>query len=79
MMVEDGHAGDGHHGGSFASDLYDTCESKPKVKNGDSMWRPKNARDGEPGILSPSEAKQMWLEREVRSLRQALDRVYSTV
>ena len=24
MMVEDGHAGDGHHGGSFVSDLYDT-------------------------------------------------------
>eukprot|EP00435_Cladocopium_sp_Y103_P021236 s2552_g5.t1 len=74
MAVDDGHAGDGQHG-SFISDLYDTCESKPKVKNGDPGWKPKCEKNGETGVLSPSEAKQMWLEREVHSLRQALDRV----
>ena len=53
-------------------DLYDTCESKPKAKNGDTKWRPVDERDE---ILSAREAKQMWLEREVRSLKVALDRV----
>ena len=55
-----------------ALELYDTCESKPKAKNGDTNWRPVDERDE---ILSAREAKQMWLEREVRSLKVALDRV----
>lgn len=53
-------------------DLYDTCESKPTAKNGDASWKPVGERDG---VLSAREAKQMWLEREVRSLKVALDRV----
>ena len=53
-------------------DIYDTCESKPKVKNGDMSWKPTAEKDGP---LSASEAKQVWLEREVRSLKVALDRV----
>lgn len=53
-------------------DLYDTCESKPKAKNGDASWKPVGERDG---VLPAREAKQMWLEREVRSLKVALDRV----
>ena len=54
-----------------AFELYDTCDSKPKVKNGDMGWKPK----GEPeGPLSASEAKQLWMERELRSLKFALDR-----
>ena len=60
---------------SFNSGLYDTCESKKSMKNGDLSWKPQNEAVGGPGILSPSEAKQMWLEREVRSLKNALDRV----
>ena len=59
---------------SFCSGLYDICESKSKVKNGDIAWKPPEPCEGS-GILSPSEAKQVWLEREVRSLKSALDRV----
>ena len=59
---------------SFCSGLYDICESKSKVKNGDVAWKPPEPCEGS-GILSPSEAKQVWLEREVRSLKSALDRV----
>ena len=57
---------------SFVSNLnmYDTCESKPRVKNGEVNWKPK-----EEGFLSASEAKQVWLEREVQSLRKALAKV----
>jgi hypothetical protein len=43
-------------------EIYDTCDSKPKMKNGD-------------GPLTASKAKEVWLEREVRSLKVALDRV----
>ena len=59
---------------SFCSGLYDTCESKSKVKNGDVAWKPQEPCEGS-GILSPSEAKQVWLECEVRSLKSSLDRV----
>eukprot|EP00435_Cladocopium_sp_Y103_P017061 s854_g4.t1 len=52
-------------------DIYDTCESKPKVRNGDSGWKPVEERGD---VLSAREAKQMWLEREVQSLKFALDR-----
>lgn len=57
---------------SFVSNLnmYDTCESKPRVKNGEVNWKPK-----EEGFLSASEAKQVWFEREVQSLRKALAKV----
>ena len=74
MMVENAQCGDGMHG-SFHSDLYDTCESKPKAKSGDLAWKPRSEKRGEIDVLSPSEAKQIWLEREVQSLRHALDRV----
>ena len=50
--------------------LYDTCESKPRVKNGDREWKPQCD-----GAVSASEAKQFWLEQEVQSLRTALHRV----
>eukprot|EP00435_Cladocopium_sp_Y103_P014795 s1755_g3.t1 len=62
-------------GSSFVSGLYDTCESKPRVKNCDIQWKPQNAKGDGRDVLSPSEAKQVWLEREVRSLKTALDRV----
>ena len=61
---------------SYVSGLYDTCESKPRAKNGDVAWKPLGGQS-EPGVLSPSEAKQVWLEREVRSLKFALDRAVS--
>ena len=60
---------------SFVSNLYDTCESKVKVKNGDVNWKPQNERNEGTDILTASEAKQIWLEREVQSLKTALDRV----
>ena len=50
-------------------------DPKPRIKNGDPVWRPAYEKDGNVDVLSPSEAKQMWLEREVMSLRHALDRV----
>ena len=62
-------------GTSFVSNLYDTCESKAKVKNGDVEWKPQIERHAETDVLSASEAKQIWLEREVQSLKTALDRV----
>ena len=52
------------------SGLYDTCESKPRVRNGDREWKPQCD-----GVVSANEAKQFWLEQEVKSLRKALDRV----
>eukprot|EP00435_Cladocopium_sp_Y103_P053701 s3841_g17.t1 len=55
--------------------LYDTCESKLHVKNGDSQWKPHLERREVAGVLSASEAKQFWLEKEVQSLRSALQRV----
>ena len=61
-------------GTSFDDGLYDTCESKPRVRNGDVQWKPHDEK-GNDAILSPQEAKQAWLEREVRSLKVALDRV----
>ena len=51
---------------SYVSDLYGTCESKPKRGCGDR---------NDAGVPSASEAKQLWLEREVQSLKHALDRV----
>ena len=62
-------------GTSFVSNLYDTCESKAKVKNGDVEWKPQNERHAETDVLSASEANQIWLERELQSLKAALDRV----
>ena len=66
--------GDGMNG-SFSSELYDTCESKRGMKNGDLTWKPQHAQGEGCDVLSPTEAKQVWLEREVRSLKSALDRV----
>jgi len=40
-----------------------TCDSKPKMKNGDVAWKPMGEKDGP---LTASEAKQVWLEREVK-------------
>ena len=56
-------------------ELYDTCDSKPRVKNGDREWKPQSDRIDRTGVLSANEAKQFWLEQEVKSLRKALDRV----
>ena len=67
-MVDDGQHVDG-------TELYDTCDSKPRVKNGDREWKPQSDRIDRTGVLSANEAKQFWLEQEVKSLRQALDRV----
>ena len=78
-MIDDEQVGGGNPqpqlcSSSFVSGLYDTCESKPKAKNGDVQWKPHGDR-WDDGLLSPQEAKQFWLEREVRSLKFALDRV----
>ena len=59
---------DGLHGGE--SNLYDTCESKSRAKTGDVEWKAKAD-----GLLTASEAKQIWLEREIQTLKSALDRV----
>ena len=67
-MVDDGqHVGD--------AELYDTCDSNPRVKNGDREWKPQSDRIDRTGVLPANEAKQFWLEQEVKSLRKALDRV----
>ena len=52
------------------SGLYDTCESKPRVRNGDREWKPQCE-----GVVSASEAKQFWLEQEVHALRSVLNKV----
>ena len=73
-MLADEHGGDVQECTSYVIGLYDTCESKPRGKLGDLQWKPK----GEPvddGVLSAQEAKQVWLEREIQSLKVALDRV----
>ena len=54
---------------SYVSGLYDTCESKPRMKNGDTSWKPRS------DLVTASEAKQMSLERGVQSLKSALHRV----
>ena len=68
--------GEGHQS-SFVSeihglDIYDTCESKPKMKGGNTAWKPLDEREG---VLTASEAKQFWMEKEIHSLKLALDRV----
>ena len=35
---------DSHQFCSFVSGLYDTCESKPRAKNGDTVWKPREDR-----------------------------------
>ena len=61
-------------GTSFVSNLYDTCESKPHVRNGDKLWKPQSGQNtGD--VMTASEAKQTWLEREVQSVKTALNRV----
>ena len=72
-MVADSRDGEAQFCSSFLSGLYDTCESKPRNKLGDLQWKPQELRGND--VLSPSEAKQLWLEREVQSLRMALDKV----
>ena len=42
--------GDGMNG-SFVSELYDTCESKSRVKNGELSWKPQHERGDGNGIL----------------------------
>ena len=69
-------SGEGHQS-SFVSeihglDIYDTCESKPKMKSGNTAWKPFDEREG---VLTASEAKQFWMEKENHSLKLALDRV----
>ena len=73
-MVADEPGGDVQFCSSFVSGLYDTCESKPRGKLGDQQWKPKGERE-DAGVLSAREAKQVWLEREVRSLKVSSDRV----
>ena len=53
-------------------DMYDTCESKPRAKNGDVAWKPRSERDD---VLSPAEAKQLWLAREGRAVQSVWDNV----
>ena len=43
--------------------------------NGDMLWNPQGDRKTGDELLTASEAKQMWLEREVQSLKTALNRV----
>ena len=62
-------------GTSFVSNLYDACESKPHVKNGDKLWKPQSGQNAGDEVMTASEAKQAWLEREVQSLKTALNRV----
>ena len=62
-MVSDEPDGNIQFCSSFVSGPYDTCESKPRNKLGDLQWKPQELRDA---VLSPGEAKHMWLEREVR-------------
>ena len=62
-------------GTSFVSNLYDTCESKLHVKNGDKLWKPQGGQNAGDDVMTASEAKQVWLEREVQSLKTALNRV----
>ena len=69
-------SGEGHQS-SFVSeihglDIYVTCESKPKMKGGNTAWKPLDEREG---VLTASEAKQFWMEKEIHSLKLALDRV----
>ena len=64
---------DAQHVGDI--ELYDTCDSKPRAKNGDCEWKPQSDRIDRTGVLSANEAKQFWLEQEVKSLRKVLDRV----
>ena len=52
------------------SGIYDTCESKPRVRNGDREWKPQCE-----GVVTASEAKQFWLEQEVQALRSVLNKV----
>ena len=59
-------------GNGFDAALYEPCESKPCVKNGDVSWQPQQGFDRS---LSAREAKQVWIERETRSFREALDRL----
>ena len=62
------HDGNGQHAcTSFVSGLYDSCDLKPRGKG--------HGGRCDDGVPSASEAKQLWLEREVKSLKQALDRV----
>ena len=53
-------------------DMYDTCESKPPAKTGDVAWKPRSERDD---VLSPAEAKQLWLAREGRAVQSVWDNV----
>ena len=50
MAVETGLVGDGQDG-TFLSELYDTCESKAKVKNGDKVWKPTPEKLNDGGVL----------------------------
>lgn len=62
---------------SFVSGLYDTGESKPSMimKRGDASWKPRSDRKDGDSLLSATEAKQLWFESEIQSLKTALNRV----
>ena len=60
---------------SFESALYDTCDSKGRVRNVDTQWKPQCDRNDRDGVMSASEAKQFWLEKEVQSLGAVLNKV----
>ena len=49
---------------------YEACEKGSKPKMGDAMWKPTCEK-----VLTPQEAKTVWLEREVNSLRTVLEKV----
>ena len=52
-------------------EMYDTCESKPRAKNGDVAWKPCSERD----VPSAAEAKQLWLAREGRAIQSVWDSI----
>ena len=49
---------------------YEACEKGPKTKMGEVGWMPTSEK-----VLTPREAKTVWLEREVQSLKTVLEKV----
>ena len=54
--------------------LYDTTMDGSGGRMGDRSWKPQGSK---PSELSPGEARAFWLEKEVNSLKQSLDRITS--
>ena len=58
----------------FDPGLYEAVQTGNSVKQGNLQWKPNDERPhvDRNTVLTPSEAKQVWLEREVQSMRDAL-------